>query len=195
MVASLPIPDEVTESHWASRAWTFQEQLLSKRFLIFRGGQVFWQCPSRVLFEDTATENKIGVTKRLRQIPLSWSTKEVEPFSVTEPLNPGPLYRSDIFLEYSSVVTEYSKKKLTYPDDVLRVFEGFSRILERQFDSRFSFGLPESYLDVALLWIPLTVLKRRLGVDKTFPSWSWCGWIGEVGYEDTGNSRLERVVP
>jgi hypothetical protein len=98
-------------------------------------------------------------------------------------------------VEYASIVAEYTQKQLRYPHDVLRAFEGLSRILETYFHSRFISGLPETYLDAALLWVPQTVLERRPGSNKTFPSWSWAGWVGGMLFEDTVDSRFERIVP
>ena len=47
------------------------------------------------------------------------------------------------------------------------------------------FGLPETELDIALLWQPTSSIRRRVH-PKTkaplFPSWSWVGWIGGVAY-------------
>lgn len=75
----------------------------------------------------------------------------------------------------------------------------------------FLFGLPTSHFDLALLWTPTTALRRRKkvkphqpgdascsqvengrcacnaggvyleGVKFQFPSWSWCGWMGDQG--------------
>ena len=37
-------------------------------------------------------------------------------------------------------------------------------------------GLPLALMDVVLLWGPYV----QLGRNKSFPSWSWAGWQGEV---------------
>ncbi|KAF2663805.1 HET-domain-containing protein [Microthyrium microscopicum] len=45
LVSSLPNPvGAIQDSKWASRGWTYQEGLLSKRRLIFTDHQVYWQC-------------------------------------------------------------------------------------------------------------------------------------------------------
>jgi hypothetical protein len=77
----------------------------------------------------------------------------------------------------------------------LTAFEGLSRILEVHFSSKLILGLPESYLDAALLWLPHTILKRRETSKIKLPSWSWAGWVGEVKFEGTENNQRERIVP
>ena len=106
----------------------------------------------------------------------------------------------------------YTGRKLTKPQDVLTAFEGTSWLLQQHLNAPLFYGLPSSHFDLALLWMPLTMLNRRkqkrarhlgsglcsqdeLGVcnckldaedygGKDFPSWSWCGWIGgKAGYQ------------
>lgn len=73
VAVSLPITDDIADSHWWFRAWTFQEQLLSKRFLIFRDRQVFWQYRSGVLCEDTLAENKPRPFQKLSSTHPWWN--------------------------------------------------------------------------------------------------------------------------
>ena len=46
----------LTLSRWNSRAWTYEEQLLSKRILYFTGYQVYFQCFCSVFCEDGIAE-------------------------------------------------------------------------------------------------------------------------------------------
>jgi hypothetical protein len=45
---------------------------------------------------------------------------------------------------------------------------------------RFWQGLPEVYLDAALLWTTTTETPGLSPRRQGFPSWSWSGWIGEA---------------
>jgi hypothetical protein len=196
LTLSLPPPQELRDSVWVSRGWTFQEQMLSQRFLVFRDGQVLWQCPSSTQFEDTGAEHKSGSFQRLQQIQGSWAdSTPLKRKPDTQLLGPDHLHRPKAFAEYVSVISEYSRRRLTHSHDILNAFEGLSRILEGRFSSKFISGLPETCLEVALLWLPHTILKRREGPNDRFPSWAWAGWVGEVGFEDTEEAQRERVVP
>lgn len=60
-------------SHWASRGWTFQEQLLSKRSIVFLDGVCFWDCQREVLWpgssrcEDTDSSAQMDSPFQLQQ--------------------------------------------------------------------------------------------------------------------------------
>ncbi|KAH8900677.1 HET-domain-containing protein [Thozetella sp. PMI_491] len=72
------------------------------------------------------------------------------------------------------------------PGQIFISFAGITTSLGRTFQGGFLYGLPEMFLDVALLWRPFGPCRRRT-VDKdaqrawnqaspAFPSWSWIGW-------------------
>lgn len=195
LVAAAPSPGDITESIWATRGWTYQEQLLSQRLLVFTTeGQAVWQCASSHLLEDTSSIIKAHPVRRLRQLRDSFRFNERQP--VPNPtLSPLPLQRPDAITEYMAVVQGYTKRRFTFEDDVLAAFQGFGSILQRYLNSRFLAGLPEAYLDQALLWIPSTLQKRREGNETYLPSWSWVGWSGDAHYQELDSSNTERIVP
>ena len=196
LAVSIASPDDPSGSLWASRGWTCQEQVLSKRLLLFLGGQVIWQCPSCLLCEDTAAESKISPIRRLRQIPaISDAPGPSALWTDREFAEPEPLRRPAAFLEYAEIVHDYTKRRLTFANDILRAFEGLGSVLQQRFNCRLLSGLPEGYLDVALLWLPSTVQARRITPEESFPSWSWAGWVGRACYEELENPSLERIVP
>lgn len=200
LVAAAPSPGDITESVWATRGWTYQEQLLSQRLLVFTtDGQAVWQCTSSLLLEDGPSIIKTRPPRRLRQLRagLRFNEPQSEPnqtLSPLPPLPPLPLHRPDAITEYVAVVEGYTKRRLTFVDDVLVAFQGFGSILQRRLNSGFLAGLPEAYLDQALLWTPSTKQERREGSKKQIPSWSWAGWSGHTHYEEL-DSKTERVVP
>ena len=48
----------IRQSVWNTRAWTFQERLLSTRTLIFVHGHVYFQCRCTARSADIVTEDK-----------------------------------------------------------------------------------------------------------------------------------------
>lgn len=195
LVAAAPSPGDITESIWATRGWTYQEQLLSQRLLVFTTeGQAVWQCASSHLLEDTSSIIKARPVMRLRQLREGLRFNERQP-APNPTLSPLPLHRPDAITEYVAVVQGYTKRRFTFEDDVLAAFQGFGSILQRHLNSRFLAGLPEAYLDQALLWIPSIRQKRREGNEKYLPSWSWVGWSGHAHYQELDSSNTERIVP
>ncbi|KAF2171055.1 hypothetical protein M409DRAFT_51281 [Zasmidium cellare ATCC 36951] len=194
LTVSCSAPTDLRQSAWSSRGWTCQEQLLSRKFLIFSEGQVMWQCGSCFLCEDTEAANKAGSLTRLDQVQIDTGVTYAT-HAVTHFTQPTHLYRPKIFSQYSSIVRGFTKRQLTYQDDLLPAFQGFGSILERSFNCNFIAGLPEAYLDQALLWLPGVMQKRRITSSNDCPSWSWAGWIGHSRYDDTEDDNRERVVP
>lgn len=193
LTVSCAPPIDLTQSAWSSRGWTCQEQLLSRRFLIFSAGQALWQCGSCFLCEDTEVANKPGSLDPLEQVDLDIVTTS-EATSIAVFTQPQHLYRPKIFSQYSSIVSGFTKRILTYQRDVLPAFQGFGSVLERTFNCSFIAGIPESYLDQALLWLPVAMQRRRVSQSGDCPSWSWAGWVGESCYAQNPDLR-ERVVP
>lgn len=194
LTTAIVSPGHPADSVWASRGWTCQEQVVSKRLLIFTHGQVMWQCPTCYLCEDTAAQNKAEPPKRLHQLS-TMSQQNPPPLSATSILPPMPLLRPRAFSHYAAIVSDYSKRKFTFGDDILLAFEGFGSVLHQSFGSRPLAGLPQAYFDQAILWMPSQIQKRREGTGKMFPSWSWAGWIGQARYDELGESNVEAVVP
>ncbi|EHK20741.1 uncharacterized protein TRIVIDRAFT_49852 [Trichoderma virens Gv29-8] len=195
LVATAPSPGDIAESIWATRGWTYQEQLLSQRLLAFTtDGQAVWQCASSHLLEDAPSIIKVYPPKRLRQLQAEFRLNERQP-EPNPTLSLLPLQQPDAITEYIAVVEGYTKRQFTFDDDILIAFEGFGSLLQRHLNTRFLAGLPEAYLDQALLWIPSTKQKRREGSKNHLPSWSWAGWIGHAHYEKLDSSKTERVLP
>lgn len=193
IMSPLETPQHLDKSPWNMRAWTMQERLLSRRLLIFSGGQVIWYCRERVMFEDMTADDKGE-----QYTPLKWlslkpqylglntragyvdGSIEVTREKITR------IVRSGTFNEYSRLIEEYSQRQITYSHDVLNALAGLLHIFELCFKYPMRKGLPEILLDVAILWRPSEQLISR--ARKELPSWSWAGWIGRVAYEEPFSS-------
>ncbi|KAI4940899.1 hypothetical protein J4E91_011076 [Alternaria rosae] len=159
-----------------TRAWTFQERLLSNRSIYFLDEQVYFHCKKQLLCEDRYISDDTGfyTLDKMRTTSAELKSKTTRAGSYS------PL---DEFRWYEEIVAEYTAKKMGYPDDILNAFTGIQTMLTRMFDWNFVGGLPTSLLHLALLWTPVTTTERRLTASQQ-PSWSWSGWIGRVRYAD-----------
>lgn len=164
----------LSSSTWSKRGWTFQESLLSQRKIIFCGDRVQWQCPCAVWNEDIELDDSITpvYSRGLRQDGFEIMLHGLLNF-------PWPDLRA-----YGELVRKYSAKGLTYPEDVLSAFSGFTNALASTVKGGFLFGIPEIFFDVGLLWKGNGALERRTAShiqgDTEFPSWSWMGWKGTI---------------
>ena len=211
---------KLDSSTWNTRAWTYQERLLSKRFLIFMPQGVYWQCRTTIKNEDIFLESEgvfdsemMSVADRLRflDVDTEWSGDIAEDPSI--PKSQIRLLRSPTLTQYMWTVEEYTRRELSYPQDILNAFAGIQRILDIGLRSKSWYGLPSENLDLALLWKPKQASKRRADLSSqegwliqfqcwpiNFPSWSWVGWIGPVYHSTLFPDRYrhgdeERVRP
>ena len=188
LVAPLATKDHGLElSAWNTRAWTFQERMISRRLIIFTHGQVVWHCRRMICREDMTVEDS-GVPYR----PLQWLSLKPRHLGVdtgrnwrdgaVETTRHGVMriVRSATFVEYVKMIEQYTHREMTYQSDALNAFAGLLHIFSLCFKCSMFFGLPESLLDIALLWRPTQQLERR----NAFPSWSWAGWVGSVAYDE-----------
>lgn len=185
------LSDLISRSVYDTRAWTYQERLLSKRCVFFTEEQVYFQCGTSVCCED-------------RKEPIPHDHMLVAPLasSMRLDLSARNNVLSKAFPYYAQFVLDYSRKQLSYQSDVINAFTGITRMLEQHWDWRFLQALPVPLIDLALLWALSTTTtvndaesQRRQEIH--FPSWSWVGWNGGVDYAlvpKTGlRSKLESV--
>ena len=157
----------IESSTWHTRGWTLQELVFSQRAIFVHKESITWQCHCMTHDEDskpTYTSCKWRFSELARGLHFStW-----------------PDLR-----EYAQLVDNYSRRELTYKDDVLDAFSGITNTLTKTFLGGFYFGLPRLFFDTAMLWQSTGQLLRRN--EEAFPSWSWVGWVGKI---DVHNWRL-----
>jgi heterokaryon incompatibility protein (HET) len=185
-------------STWQTRAWTFQEDQLSARKLIFAHNSVQWECFCAFYEEDRVNFHEIRL-----QTGCSHPIKPSGPCSIL-----GDWPQSD----YTENVQRYNPRDLTYDKDILNAFVGITRVLNESL-GEFYFGMPRNYFPDALLWEPILPLRRRqlkvpaqrnqLSTNtaqssnlvdhddyNVLPSWSWVGWHGAIRALSTSSFRL-----
>ncbi|KAH7112556.1 heterokaryon incompatibility protein-domain-containing protein [Dendryphion nanum] len=161
-------------SDYTSRAWTYQEFLLSNHCLILTDEQAFLSSPSGVFGEES------GPQRGVQSNPL-WILFARQNYYTT--------FDNDDFasaVTYRDLVQEYTKRRLSHQIDILRAFAGLSRFLEsKMVNGSMVLGLPSKDFALALTWIPVTSDHRVMvctcpstGQPLTLPSWCWAGWRG-----------------
>lgn len=159
------------------RAWTFQEQLLAPRLLLYSSHTLQWRCQSRSRNLDDSLHVKLyqyALVQPLEgneyQLPLRADhEKDGDTKQRREP---------EIWSHWNNVLYQYSTRQASLPEDKLvalgGVAEGFSRLI----NSRYLAGLWENRLCEQLLWE--TLGEVSCPAQYRAPSWSWAAIDGPV---------------
>ena len=186
---SLDLDIALLPSYWRTRAWTFQEFLLSPRKLVFTQHRIYFSCPHGVRTEDLRAPDHSSASKYGRKLVQSGLE-----FDLDNSLN---------WTTYATLVSNYTTKNLSYKMDVIPAFTALATTLSQELFSstNFLFDIPLCMLDAGLLWRrciwcdkcqnPEDGIEARRGnasdgdsSNQRLPSWSWAGWIGHVRYSD-----------
>ncbi|KAE9368928.1 HET-domain-containing protein [Stipitochalara longipes BDJ] len=209
LASSLPHPSlSVNRSRWATRGWTYQESILSRRRILFTDEQVLFECNSM-----HCTESQSSILDELHR-------KDDKNIFMLDPAGSALKWKTPTW-DPSDIIhflAEFSKRELSYPTDAINAMQGIFQMFSRShFPVYHLEGVPVvstasgvfsqeySFLK-GLSWYHNSPGKRR----PEFPSWSWAGWTGRLGdsfmYMDlqprppdstavrleTGNKELEK---
>ncbi|KAK0660442.1 heterokaryon incompatibility protein-domain-containing protein [Cercophora samala] len=165
LVAVTPVESLIEQTTWNNRAWVFQERMLSPRSIILVEDRIFFQCRGATWSEDIDSESTTPVwTLDMADAPLQ-------------------TFRGNPLRQYAEYVELYTKRKLTFISDRLHAFSGIAASLAESLEASFIFGLPNAFLDWALLWESAQGGKKvSMKRSSTYylPTWSWCGWNNAV---------------
>jgi Heterokaryon incompatibility protein (HET) len=187
----LPIDMQQKLDPWETRAWTFQEKLLSKRMLVFANGYAVWRCRGAIWREDVNALDSNSETAsfpwlQLLPVPKLEGKLQQSGLEVMEADESVRLFRLPAFHQYVKIVEDFSGRDIGEPWKIMDAFKGLQRVLEspKILHSTFRFGLPVRFMDAALLWQPSGPTRRREEkldqngniLRRSPPSWSWAGW-------------------
>lgn len=193
---------EIDRTPWATRVWTYQEEQLSTRALVFAHSRVYYQCK-----ESSYSESRPSL-KRSDNLLKQEIDRKLARISHN---------MDQAFYKYTRHVQNFTSRNLKYSFDILNAFEGVMGDLFQRHSLINAWGLPLSFLMFTLSRQrvdPKIGLKRRLegskyrngltlwsGVPSTqtraqeghlipFPSWLWAGWEGAVKYDWFDHPRV-----
>ncbi|KAI8668487.1 HET domain-containing protein [Fusarium keratoplasticum] len=185
----------VGDSCWFTRGWTYQEAMLSQRWLIFTPEQVYWECRQATWREDACWELPQWREKKQTVI----YDPAFDSHLLQDLWNPSSAKSFD--MTYQTLVGNYLKRDLTNENDGLDAIGGVLRAVTEITGFEFLWGLPKEFFAVTIAW-PCCLQRphQRTGrcrievgggdesggvktVQACFPSWSWVGWVGEIWTE------------
>jgi hypothetical protein len=112
-----PLATTLNHSCWSTRAWTMQEGLLSHRKLVFTYNQVYFSCEHGNCSEGLNSPIRIH--------------EPVKSVFQTDPYNLNILGKTNWEI-YKSIVSDYTKRSLSYESDIFNAFKAISEVLKRE---------------------------------------------------------------
>ena len=161
----------------ARRAWVLQEQILSRRSIIFSKTRLIWRCPTL----STNEKYPLGIphlsnpsvdNHRLLHCILNGITSSILKESTVDPYNCWYI-----------IIADFTSRKLTYEEDRLPAIAGIAKRFGAAVNDSYHAGLWRHDMICGLLWHAAD--SNYTGATKSSakaPSWSWASINGCVTY-------------
>ncbi|KAI1385210.1 HET-domain-containing protein [Hypoxylon trugodes] len=171
-----------------TRAWIFQERMLSPRVLHFGYYELFFECSTNAYCEC----DNIGFLSATDDIPLpnprslySSALETTISTSNGKMSNNAWIRLTQYFIArvWRSFVMLYTGLHLTIPGDCLPALAGVARTFAEKRKSPYLSGLFQDSLLDDLLWMTFNCEKSRPQKWRA-PSWSWASIEGLIEYQD-----------
>lgn len=199
--------EKASGSHLQTRAWTFQERVLSTRVLHFGKGGLFWECRS-----SCATEIcQRGLPHANLYSGVDWTApnlRPVKPAVLTPKERRWDTNPRAAVTRWFELVEEYSSRDLTVATDKLIALSGIAKRIRQLEYAELEYVAGNwggKWFGLCLSWASLrsydsTACERpasRLAGPSPYvaPSWSWVSFNGPVVYPFERMVRgIERVI-
>jgi hypothetical protein len=172
---------DIAHTYHYCRGWTFQERLLSKRWIYFLGNKIIFHCREDIFhhIEDPCHWEEFNVFgDGWEEHIAKLSSARLQSSMQVWPINMSPTSWAKGFCFWTDMVQEYSQKIFTYDSDVLNACLGILYAFQGYSTSPVVQGIPEPLIEFALMWTPVTQVVRRnwkyeKGSKERFSTWSW----------------------
>lgn len=158
-----------------TRAWVYQERLVSPRVLHFGASQVMWECREK----DASQCHPEALPRQLTEYrDNGLRFKELIPTKGTSPNN-------DVvegYARWEQIVQDYSGCNITFPRDRLPAISAVARQMQRALDDQYIAGLWRKNMPHGLLWKSTVHGLEETKSEYHSPSWSWASASRGVAY-------------
>lgn len=162
-----------------TRAWVYQERLLSRRLLHFAADEMIWECHTETDCECSLIASRDPIVKDRKERGIT-DDEGLSDRSIFEILTSGEQRDSDAETQrWYQLIKNYTLLNITNDEDRLPAFSGIaSSLIEAE---NYVAGIRKSYAVRDLLWFSLASTKPRRAHSYLAPSWSWASIIGGYG--------------
>ncbi|KAK2764745.1 hypothetical protein CKAH01_04910 [Colletotrichum kahawae] len=170
----ITITEAVEKSEWDTRAWTYQERLLSRRHIFFGNSDVFFSC-----FQDNL---RLGA-KETNPSALQRMSRQSHGQGFETSLRQSESYYGSFAEMYGWLAESYTRRAMTYRSDILNAFDGVLKIFGFLSKTILIFGIPERFILQALLW-GYEGTQGLATEPVGLPTWTWAAWAGQVQFNN-----------
>ncbi|RSL54242.1 hypothetical protein CEP54_009979 [Fusarium duplospermum] len=173
----------------AARGWTFQEQALAPRCLVYGEKGICWKCPREIYASRTSTFDFYDQFDRPRIVDSILH-------SPTPSCDPGSLLDlSDLMSQYYKLVSVYSQRALTFPSDKLPAMSAIAKALSHKLAQQdasptYLAGLWETDICNGLVWKATSSHAPHVSVYRA-PSWSWASTDSPITFFEEAPSAFD----
>ena len=187
------------DRHLDTRAWVYQERMMSPRTVHFCGSDVVWECREWLTCQRCAVSPQPsdgfindGEHKKIFAEIIQWTAEE--------------LNQTKFEAVWNRILPFYTRTSLSNEDDRLSALAGMVELLNRytNYESSFGLWLP-FFLDQLLWYYQLAPRGAQRHQNKHFgiPSWSWASVQGSIrqvqisskGQAHTYSAELTQAPP
>jgi len=172
----------------STRAWTFQEHILSPRTILYGHHTIMWDCVET--FSDELSGTWLAHRTKLRegfphlpQRAFLYTRSNGEPTEMIRTLGQttSETRYSSMFPGWARSIKSYRRRDLTKPSDRIIAFAGIAQAFQAEHGFTYLAGIWKEHLPRALLWYldPSRIWKidepllAREPIPKSVPTWSW----------------------
>ncbi|KAF1984612.1 hypothetical protein K402DRAFT_465135, partial [Aulographum hederae CBS 113979] len=159
-----------------SRAWTFQECLLSSRLIIFSSQELRWTCLAETSCEcgvasGDVPPNRFGFSGTLLSL-FQERNFEIGPA--------GTPNFAKLAHGWNTLLQHYCTRQLSFNDDRAHGIDGVAQKFASAFEDRWIAGM---WSESLLIWLYWTVAGTRTALKGSakWPSWSWLSAVPTTG--------------
>jgi hypothetical protein len=168
--------DPEQRSKLSTRAWVFQERLLSPRTLYYGISEFGWECKTEVRCE-------CSIEARNNEEVMKWDSPRAHDSNLTQTI-------------WYELVASYTKRLLSFDTDRLPAISGLASAIRRPPGDEYLCGIWKLDLPLCLLWNAFPSgskdgqLTSRRHREYYSPSWSWASITGAIDFDDSFYNRL-----
>lgn len=182
---------EVATAPLNTRAWVFQERMMSPRILHFTRTQIYFECRSGICMESNGNFRR-KQSGLFASIPTCLDVLPLHAVNSTDATN----HRRELFKIWYKIVQQYSQCYLTKNSDKLIALSAVAMEMQILMGDEYKAGLWNSDFHRGLLWntgyhkrdqdldSPEIVLRSRSSSWAQAPSWSWASVQGQIYNEN-----------